>query len=126
MENWYRTSKQTKPNNEMEERLLQYFSKHPSPSDADVQAWAKDNGTEPSQVRELAYALLSSVLFDGRAKKEGVTENDVDAKELSMGIEIEREHTTNSNICRRIAIDHLAELPDYYSRLKKMEEGEHD
>ena len=45
----------------------------------------------------------------------------VNPKELAMGTEIEKEHTDNPEIAKKIAQDHLAELPDYYSRLKKME-----
>jgi len=56
--------------------------------------------------------------------KKKITEKDVDKKELEMGIKVEMEHTKNKAIAKRIALDHLAELPDYYSRLKKME-GEH-
>jgi len=57
-----------------------------------------------------------------RSEEKGVTEEDVDPKELEMGIEIEREHTDNDDAAKLIALDHLAELPDYYTRLKKMEE----
>ncbi|NIQ07559.1 MAG: hypothetical protein GWO20_18125 [Candidatus Korarchaeota archaeon] len=51
-----------------------------------------------------------------------MTEFDVDPDELAMGIEVEYEHTSNKELSERIALDHLAELPDYYTRLKKMEE----
>jgi len=58
----------------------------------------------------------------GRAHEKGVAEKDVDAKELEMGIAVEHEHTTNKDIAKRIALDHLAEIKDYYTRLAKMEE----
>ncbi len=45
-----------------------------------------------------------------------------DNEQLRMGIEIEYEHTNKKDIAERIAKDHLAEIPDYYTRLKKMEE----
>jgi hypothetical protein len=52
-------------------------------------------------------------------------EEDVDPKELAMGIEVEYEHTSNREVAKRIALVHLKEFPDYYTRLKKMEkEGE--
>lgn len=44
------------------------------------------------------------------------------AEELAMGIKIEMEHTTNPDIAKEIAKDHLSEIPDYYTRLTKMEE----
>lgn len=39
-----------------------------------------------------------------------------------MGIEVEKEHTDDEEIAKRIALDHLKEFPDYYTRLKKMED----
>lgn len=59
----------------------------------------------------------------GRAYKDGFTEKDADPNELEMGIDIEMEHTTNEMIAKRIALDHLAECAEYYTRLVKMEKG---
>lgn len=54
------------------------------------------------------------------AKKHNVHIRDiVDA--LVKGIEVEMEHTTDENIAKEIALDHLNELPDYYDRLEKIE-----
>jgi hypothetical protein len=58
----------------------------------------------------------------GKSNDNGTTEDDVDETELSMGIEIEMEHTINKELAKRIALDHLAEIPDYYTRLKKIED----
>ena len=66
--------------------------------------------------------FVSEFVNKGRAREKGITENDVDPNELKMGIEVEYEHTSDRGISERIALDHLAELPDYYTRLKKMEE----
>lgn len=56
------------------------------------------------------------------AKKHGVSV-DLIKKQIAMGIIIEREHTNDDAKAKEIAMDHLAEFPDYYTRLKKMEEG---
>jgi hypothetical protein len=40
-------------------------------------------------------------------------------KEFLIGVEME--HTNNIEIAKEIALDHLSEIPDYYSRLVKME-----
>jgi hypothetical protein len=42
-------------------------------------------------------------------------------KQLDMGEPIEHEHTKDHNLARDIALQHLDEIPDYYTRLKKME-----
>lgn len=45
----------------------------------------------------------------------------IDPEQLKMGIEIEMEHSTRRGVARRIAMQHLAEIKDYYTRLRKME-----
>ena len=40
-------------------------------------------------------------------------------KEIAMGIKVEMEHTKSKEKAEKIAKEHLAEHPDYYSRLKK-------
>ena len=42
-------------------------------------------------------------------------------KQLDMGAPIEHEHTKNRKLAKEIALQHLDEIPDYYTRLKKME-----
>ena len=42
-------------------------------------------------------------------------------KQLDMGAPIEHEHTKNQKLAIEIALQHLDEIPDYYTRLKKME-----
>jgi len=44
-------------------------------------------------------------------------------KQLSMGIQVELEHTDDPSMAAEIAKDHLTEDPDYYTKLKKIEEG---
>ena len=48
-------------------------------------------------------------------------ESCINPKQLEMGIKIEMEHTFNRQIAKKIALDHLREIPDYYTRLLKME-----
>jgi hypothetical protein len=45
-----------------------------------------------------------------------------DLSQLLMGIKVELEHTSDRMLALEIATDHLEEFPDYYTRLKKMEE----
>jgi hypothetical protein len=41
--------------------------------------------------------------------------------QLKTGTQVEKEHTNDLRIARQIALDHLFEFPDYYTRLRKME-----
>ena len=43
------------------------------------------------------------------------------SSQIEMGINVESEHTGSKRMARMIALQHLEELPDYYSRLKKAE-----
>lgn len=54
------------------------------------------------------------------AKKHNVKIDNL-AHELKVGIVVEMEHTTDPLIAKEIALDHLNELPDYYTRLKSVE-----
>jgi len=54
----------------------------------------------------------------------GVADNidvDIDKSELKRGLEVEMEHTKNEKIAEDIALDHLTEIPNYYSLLDNME-----
>ena len=42
-------------------------------------------------------------------------------KQIQMGIKVEMEHVNSKSQAREIAMDHLVEVPDYYTRLAKME-----
>lgn len=54
------------------------------------------------------------------AKKHKLSMDSINSQ-LKMGIKIESEHTGSKQMARMIALQHLEELPDYYSRLKKVE-----
>jgi len=57
----------------------------------------------------------------GEADKKSVTAADVNPEELAMGVKVEMEHTKDKKLAKEIALDHLAELPNYYSKLQKIE-----
>lgn len=46
---------------------------------------------------------------------------DMIRKQLLIGLQVEKEHTKDLKIALEVALDHLAEMPDYYTRLKDME-----
>ena len=54
------------------------------------------------------------------AKKHKVSEKQILAQ-LKKGIAVEQEHTSDTATAREIALDHLNERPDYYTRLAKVE-----
>ncbi len=52
-----------------------------------------------------------------------VPDDKFNAEQLRMGIDVEKEHTDCPHMAKEIAKDHLAEIPDYYTRLIAMEEA---
>jgi hypothetical protein len=104
-------------------QLIALFSSDKKIEDhRDIHSIAKALGIEPSELEDVSYALLQSFFSNGKFATQGdITK--IDQKELAMGDKVEREHTDNPIIARRIALDHLAEIPDYYTRLQKMESG---
>ena len=108
-------------NNGMEDlhnEIIKWFMNNPNPSDSEVHKFAEALGIDPDKFEGHIYMILSDILTGGRSKDFKGTYN---PKELKMGIEVEAEHTTNPLIAEKIAKDHLAEAPDYYTRLAKME-----
>jgi hypothetical protein len=71
---------------------------------------------------------LEGGVADGKTLQDIVKKHkvgvDVIKKELSNGIRVEMEHTTNKSKAKEIAMDHLFEDPEYYKKLKKMEAKE--
>lgn len=68
-----------------------------------------------------SHPRTSSLFTQGIAYKKGITAKDVDQLQLKKGVKVEKEHTDSTRVARKIAVDHLAEIPDYYTRLKIME-----
>lgn len=69
---------------------------------------------------------MNQFLNEGRAHDKGMTADNVDPQQLVRGIEVEMEHTKDPRIAKKIALDHLAEFRDYYSRLDRMESKAQD
>jgi hypothetical protein len=82
------------------------------PNNSDMQ-YAKGGKME---IGRLARGMsLSDIAY-----KHGLDVKDM-SEEYKMGIETEMEHTTDPNVAKAIALDHLFEDPQYYTKLKKVE-----
>jgi len=109
---------------ELKMKLMTFFKENPEPSDegeGGVHAFAEKEGIDPHEFEESIYAILGSFFGAGFAYENDFTEEDADPEQLKMGIKVEMEHTSDPLIAKRISLDHLQEIPDYYTRLAKME-----
>ena len=104
-------------------KAFAFLKNNPTPPDKDIHKMASEMDVDPNIFEELIYEILGSFAGHGYAHDRNFTEDDADPEELSMGIKVEREHTNWPHMAKRIALDHLSEIKDYYTRLKKMEAG---
>ena len=90
-----------------------------SPTIEDIYKLAETHDFIKADLENYIYEMIYSFLGAGKSKKFNGRYNE---EQLNMGIKVEYEHTTSSLLSERIAKDHLAEIPDYYTRLKEMED----
>lgn len=84
--------------------------------------WIKIKG-QSFQIGDNLVKMLYSTeeLNEAKNKKAEKTElhpNQIHPQELRMGIKVELEHTDDLDKAKKIALDHLAENPFYYTQLK--------
>lgn len=65
--------------------------------------------------------LNKRVLTVSALSKKHKVEPDYIEKQLEKGIKVEHEHTSKLKVARQIALAHLGEDPEYYSKLKRIE-----
>lgn len=98
--------------------IIKWTIKNPKASIEDATAFSKELGIELSELEHHIFMILANILAEGYSKGKEIKH---DPAELEMGIKVEMEHTSEPLISRKIALDHLTEIPDYYTRLAKME-----
>jgi hypothetical protein len=76
---------------------------------------------EGDKIDVLNGGLADKHTTEDIAQKHGV-DVELITKELDMGAKVELEHTSHPDLATEISLDHLWEIPDYYTRLRKMEE----
>jgi len=79
-----------------------------------------DKGTFDTEAGD--FLEKGKALPGGEAEKQKKTEKDFPPEAVKQGIKVEMEHTDDPKVAKEIALDHLAESPKYYDKLKVMEE----
>ena len=96
------------------EAAKQYFGESKMKKEGKV---PQDSDSEDKKIKDLMEDDIPGGLADEKP------ELTVRPQEVEMGVEVEMEHTDNPRMAVEIALDHLAEDPEYYTKLKKMEGG---
>ena len=102
-------------------KIMVFLKDNPKPPDADIHKLGSELDVDIDLFEGLIYEILGSFAGHGLAHERNFTESDADPHELAMGIKVEHEHTNWMPMAKRIALDHLSEIKDYYTRLNKME-----
>jgi hypothetical protein len=74
------------------------------------------------QVDKIPGGLAKGLSLSDIAKKHNVSDSEI-TNEFKKGYKVEREHTTDSDVAKEIALDHLFEDPKYYTNLSSIEEA---
>jgi len=107
---------------EMDKAAVNFLLKNPRPDDDDVHYYCREKALDYEEFEKALFKLAGR--FIGFLYKEGLSNRgtiNVHPDELLRGIEVEKEHTDDPVVSKKIAMDHLAEIPDYYTRLDAME-----
>lgn len=70
------------------------------------------------KVHKIYPETLEETMKSNPRKSAGFVASDFDPKQLALGTEHEMEHTDDPEEAKRIAMDHLVEDPQYYTKLK--------
>ncbi len=103
---------------DIENDLITFFANNPNPTDDKVHAFSKKKNIDSHNLEGIIYRILSSLIHLKGSDKQ---DSDFDPNELKIGLDIEQEHHEHDMIAKNIAKAHLEEIPDYYTRLVKME-----
>lgn len=90
-------------------------------TDSDIIEFATEHKLTIEMVREAVYGMLKDFFACGVSNYPHNKDIVYEYEALQKGTQVEYEHTNSKIISTKIAKDHLAEFPDYYTELEKME-----
>jgi len=119
-----------------EKKIIDFVTNTYNLDDSTFHAFCDALEVDPHEAEEVVYAHVSKakkeaaslkdLMHSGKAKNKGTYRPD----QMDKGKKVEHEHTEGAKldkpvqdtVARKISKDHLKEIPDYYTRLKHMEE----
>lgn len=107
-------------------KIIDFFTKNPNPVDSEIHALSGKLKMNTHKLETQIYRVLTDYIKNSirieDLKHAGDPDSDFDAAELKAGTKVETEHLDNREAAKAVAKAHLAEFPDYYTRLKAMED----
>ena len=106
----------------IDEQVMAFLMQGAAPTEDEFSEWADEAGVDNHEAITAAIGLAAKM---ARLMKGGMSNAnksvEYDDEQMRMGTEVEHEHTVDDDVAAKIARDHLAEIPDYYTRLRVME-----
>jgi hypothetical protein len=103
----------------------EYLKLNPSPSEEKERDFAREIGVSHDTLKALFAEVQKGEQMQG-GRADGKTPDDFPPEALAQGTHHELEHTADRALAMEIAMDHLAEDPDYYTKLKQIEKSDSD
>lgn len=97
------------------DEILTVFNENNGVTGKGIAAYCTKFKMDDKDTLDALADILSSLLY----RSDDVRNGDYDTNELKDGIKDEREHTKIKKIQEIIAKDHLHDVPDYYTEMKK-------
>lgn len=105
-----------------EDILNQFENKRDKKIEKSIEDKVMTNPKSPNQIKG---GLADKMSVEDIAKKHNVEVSHIKSQ-IRMGLKVEMEHTEDPRKALEIAMDHMVESPDYYTKLKEMEESFED
>ena len=105
---------------DVQKTIILFIKMMPNATYEDLLQYLAKSGFTKMTSEDNILQLLTTYI-NGVGKHINVPDDTFNQDELERGIEVEKEHTDCPIIAKEIAKDHLAECPDYYTRLDQME-----
>ena len=101
-------------------KIFDFILSNDDVNEQKLSEYARTLSVEYEDVMECLIKIIRET-SSGVGKHNFVPDDKYNKGQLAIGIRIELEHTNSKVVAKNIAKDHLAEIPDYYSRLIIME-----
>ena len=115
------------PTPEQKAKIQDFLRSNSNLSDDEFHAFVEDMGVNPHFAEPIAYEMAhksksasKDIISGGKADSKPA--GDFSPSQMAMRKKVEMEHSNSPALAKEISRDHLEEFPDYYSRLKKMED----
>lgn len=105
----------------LEQKIFDWFSKNELKP---IETIAKDVNASEDEVDTMIHQMLHNFIYRGNYNNDVRSGENIntDGDQITKGIKVESEHVGDDVIlAKKIAMDHITEIPDYYDRLEKIE-----